>query len=152
MYRVRKPRTLEVTADRGSRDPRQAGIGKSIGRREGEAARPKSFPGRAMPDHAFLQGRLAATATGSSLLEDAPGLPENSHLRCIDPGITEARSITMVQSRKAKIVVSDDACHLLHGHSAKSRYRLAEAMKIRGMASVITEFISRTQHARNCRR
>jgi hypothetical protein len=142
---------MKGIADRGPCDPRQAGIGKStVGRERGDRL-PKSFPGHAMHDHAFLQVRVASKATISSLVEESPGLPEDSHLRRIDPGIAETRNITMLQRRKAKIVVIDDAHHLLHGEDAKGRHRLAEPMKIGDMASVITECISRSQRARNCR-
>jgi len=91
---------------------------------------------------AILQVRLASKATISSLAQDMLGLLGDPHFGRIEPGIAEKRIITMLKGRKVKIVVIDEAHHLLHGKGAKGRYHLAESLKnIGDMAGVIFIFV-----------
>lgn len=129
-----KPRNLAIIGE--------SGIGKStVAEKVVNACR--KFLGREMHSNAILQVRLASKATIASLAEDILGLVGDPHFgRRVDPGIAERRIITMLKGRKVKVVVIDEAHHLLHGKGAKGRYHLAESLKnIGDMAGVVFIFV-----------
>jgi hypothetical protein len=117
------------------------GVGKStVAEKVVEACR--GFLGNSLHAHAILELRLASKASISSLAEDILNWVGDPHFARVEPAIAESRVITLLRGSQVKIVVIDEAHHLLHGKGVKGRYYLAESLKnISDMAGVIFIFV-----------
>jgi hypothetical protein len=128
-----KPRNLAILGE--------AGIGKStVATKVVSACR--RFLGSEMHENTILELRLSSKASISSMAEDVLSLLGDEHFKRIDPAIAEKRIIAWLKGSRVKIVMIDEAHHLLHGKGVKGRYYLAESLKnIGDLANVIFIFV-----------